>query len=240
MTESSPQRTHDIARIIDHTLLKPDATRAQIEQLCAEARRYRFKSVCVNPVWVTTCAELLAATPEVLVCTVIGFPLGASLSEVKAFEAERAIAGGAREVDMVMNIGALKSGDRALVERDIRAVVEVAHAGGARCKVILETGLLTPDEITDACVIARAAGADFVKTSTGFGPGGATVADILLMRRAVGPEMGVKASGGVRTFEDVQALVAAGATRIGASAGVRIVEQALGQQPGDARSTEAR
>src|SRR5690606_15546411 len=175
--------------------------------------------------------------PEVLVCTVIGFPLGATLPEVKAFEAQRAIADGAREVDMVMNVGALKSGDRALVERDIRAVVNVAHAGGARCKVILETGLLVPDEITAASEIARAAGADFVKTSTGFGPGGATVADILLMRKAVGPQMGVKASGGVRTFEDVQAMVAAGATRIGASAGVLIVEQALGQGAGDAPST---
>ena len=237
MAEFREQRTHDIARIIDHTLLKPDASRAQIEQLCAEARQYRFKSVCVNSVWVTTCAELLAETPEVLVCTVIGFPLGATLPEVKAFEAQRAIADGAREVDMVMNVGALKSGDRALVERDIRAVVNVAHAGGARCKVILETGLLVPDEITAASEIARAAGADFVKTSTGFGPGGATVADILLMRKAVGPQMGVKASGGVRTFEDVQAMVAAGATRIGASAGVRIVEQALGQGAGDAPST---
>src|SRR5690554_3887229 len=202
MAEFREQRTHDIARIIDHTLLKPDASRAQIEQLCAEARQYRFKSVCVNPVWVTTCAELLAETPEVLVCTVIGFPLGATLPEVKAFEAQRAIADGAREVDMVMNVGALKSGDRALVERDIRAVVNVAHAGGARCKVILETGLLVPDEITAASEIARAAGADFVKTSTGFGPGGATVADILLMRKAVGPQMGVKASGGVRTLEE--------------------------------------
>lgn len=237
MAETPEQRTHDIARIIDHTLLKPEASRAQIENLCAEARRYRFRSVCVNPVWVTTCAELLAETPEVLVCTVIGFPLGATLTEVKAFEAEQAIADGAREVDMVMNIGALKSGDHALVERDIRAVVEVAHAKDARCKVILETGLLSPDEIKGACAIALAAGADFVKTSTGFGPGGATVADIVLMRQAVGSQMGVKASGGVRTFEDVQALVAAGATRIGASAGVRIVEQALGQQPGGAPST---
>lgn len=237
MAETPEQRTHDVARIIDHTLLKPDASRAQIEQLCAEARRYRFRSVCVNPVWVTTCAELLAETPEVLVCTVIGFPLGATLTEVKTFEAEQAIADGAREVDMVMNIGALKSGEYALVERDMRAVVEVAHAKDARCKVILETGLLSPDEIKGACAIALAAGADFVKTSTGFGPGGATVADIVLMRQAVGPEMGVKASGGVRTFEDVQALVAAGATRIGASAGVRIVEQALGQQPGGAPAT---
>ena len=232
MGEISEPRTHDVARIIDHTLLKPDATRAQIEQLCAEARRYRFRSVCVNPTWVALCADLLAETPDVLVCTVVGFPLGATTPEVKAFEAERAIADGAKEVDMVMNVGALKSGDHDLVERDIRAVVDVAHERGARCKVILETGLLTPDEIVTASQIAKRAGADFVKTSTGFGPGGATVADIALMRQAVGPEMGVKASGGVRTYEDVQALVAAGATRIGASAGVRIVEQARGQKVG--------
>lgn len=230
MSESSGQRTHEIARMIDHTLLKPDATRALIERLCAEAAGYRFKSVCVNPVWVALCADLLADAPDTLVCTVIGFPLGATPPEVKAFEAQRAIADGAEEVDMVMNIGALKSGDRDLVERDIRAVVEVAHARDARCKVILETGLLTPDEIVTASRIAQAAGADFVKTSTGFGPGGATVTDIELMRQTVGPKMGVKASGGVRTYEDVQALVAAGATRIGASAGVRIVEQALGAQ----------
>lgn len=229
MAETPEQRARDVARLIDHTLLKPDATREQIERLCAEARRYRFKSVCVNPTWVPLCASLLADTPDVLVCTVIGFPLGANMLGVKAFEAQLAISAGAREVDMVMNVGALKSGERDLVERDIRAVVEVAHAGGAVCKVILETGLLSVDEIEVACRIAQAAGADFVKTSTGFGPGGAAVEHIALMRQTVGSQMGVKASGGVRTLEDVQALVAAGATRIGASAGVRIVEQALGQ-----------
>lgn len=232
MAEQPERRTHDVARIIDHTLLKPDATREQIDRLCAEALHYRFKSVCVNPIWVAYCAERLAQAPDVLVCSVIGFPLGATLTEVKVLEAERVIANGAREVDMVMNIGALKSGDHDAVERDILAVVEVAHAHDARCKVILETGLLTPEQIQAACQIAQAAGADFVKTSTGFGPGGATVADVVLMRRTVGPEMGVKASGGVRTYVDVQALVAAGATRIGASAGVRIVEEALGQAPG--------
>lgn len=232
MSETPEQRAHEVARIIDHTLLKPDATREQIERLCAEARRYRFKSVCVNPTWVPLCVALLAETPEVLVCTVIGFPLGANTPEAKSYEAQQAIRIGAREVDMVMNAGALKSGDRELVERDIRAVVETAHAAGALCKVILETGLLSNDEIEMACRVAQAAGADFVKTSTGFGPGGATVEHIALMRRTVGPQMGVKASGGVRTFEDVQALVAAGATRIGASAGVRIVEQALGLPAG--------
>lgn len=229
MAETPEQRAHEVARIIDHTLLKPDATREQIERLCAEARRYRFKSVCVNPTWVPLCVSLLAETPDVLVCTVVGFPLGANTPEVKSYEARQAIDAGAREVDMVMNVGALKSGDLELVERDIRAVVEVAHAGGALCKVILETGLLAVEEIETACRIAGVAGADFVKTSTGFGPGGATVEHIALMRQAVGPQIGVKASGGVRTFEDVQALIAAGATRIGASAGVRIVEQTLGQ-----------
>lgn len=237
MSETPEQRAHEVARIIDHTLLKPDATREQIERLCAEARRYRFKSVCVNPTWVPLCVALLAETPEVLVCTVIGFPLGANTPEAKSYEARQAIRIGAREVDMVMNAGALKSGDRELVERDIRAVVETAHAAGALCKVILETGLLSNDEIEMACRVAQAAGADFVKTSTGFGPGGATVEHIALMRRTVGPQMGVKASGGVRTFEDVQALVAAGATRIGASAGVRIVEQALGLPAGGEPST---
>jgi len=232
MPELPEQPIHDISRLIDHTLLKPDATQAQIDQLCAEAERYRFKSVCVNPTWVTRCVERLSGAPEVAVCTVIGFPLGANVPETKVFEAVRAISAGAREVDMVMNIGALKSGDRALVERDIVGVVEIAHSDDALCKVILETGLLTPAEIELACRIAQAAGADFVKTSTGFGQGGATVADVARMRQTVGPTMGVKASGGVRSLADVQALVAAGATRIGASAGVRIVEEALGLRSG--------
>ena len=218
-----------VARLIDHTLLKPEASREQIVALCDEARRFRFASVCVNPAYVPLCAEWLRDVEDVAVCTVVGFPLGATLPEVKAFEAERAIAAGAREVDMVMNVGALKSGDLDLLRRDIHAVAQAAHEHDAICKVILETGLLTDPEKETACRVAREAGADFVKTSTGFGPGGATVADIALMRRVVGPELGVKASGGVRTYADVVALVQAGATRIGASAGVRIVEEATGQ-----------
>lgn len=218
-----------VARLIDHTLLKPAASHDQIASLCAEARQYRFASVCVNPVYVAVCAELLRDVPDVAVCTVIGFPLGATLPEVKAFEAERAIADGAAEVDMVQWVGALKNGDLSVLERDIKAVVDVAQQHQVLCKVILETALLTDAEKETACRIAKAAGADFVKTSTGFGPGGATVEDIALMRRVVGPAMGVKASGGVRTYADLQAMVAAGATRIGASAGVLIVQEALGE-----------
>ena len=220
---------HELARMIDHTLLKPDATRDQIETLCQEARQFHFASVCVNPSYVRLAARLLQGAADVAVCTVIGFPLGATTSEVKAFEAQQVIAQGAREVDMVQNIGALKSGDVTLVQQDIQAVVEVAHAQGALCKVILETALLTDGEKETACRIAQDAGADFVKTSTGFGPGGATVQDIVLMRRVVGPEMGVKASGGVRTYADALAMIQAGATRIGASAGVRIVNEAAGK-----------
>jgi len=228
-----------VARLIDHTLLKPEASREQIVALCDEARRFRFASVCVNPAYVALCASRLQDVADVAVCSVVGFPLGATLPEAKTFEAERVIAAGAREVDMVMNVGALKSGDLDLLRSDIRAVAETAHARGAICKVILETGLLTDAEKETACQIAREAGADFVKTSTGFGPGGATVADIALMRRVVGPDMGVKASGGVRTYADVVALVEAGATRIGASAGVRIVEEALGQAGPGAASSES-
>lgn len=224
----TPTEMDQIARLIDHTLLKPDATREQIVALCEEARSYHFASVCVNPTHVQLCAELLHDAPDVAVCTVVGFPLGASLPEVKAFEAEQAIDQGAKEVDMVQNVGALKSGDVDLVRRDIAAVVGVAHAHDALCKVILETGLLTESEKELACRLAQEAGADFVKTSTGFGPGGATAEDIALMRRTVGPEMGVKASGGVRSFADLQQMVAAGATRIGASAGAQIVEEAHG------------
>ncbi len=218
-----------IARLIDHTLLKPDATRAQITKLCDEAREYHFASVCVNPFNVSLCAELLRDVDDVAVCTVVGFPLGATPPEVKAFEAARAIADGAREVDMVQNIGVLKSGDLDCLRHDIAAVVETAHAHSAICKVILETGLLSDAEIETSCRIAQEAGADFVKTSTGFGYGGATVAAITLMRRVVGPKMGVKASGGVRTYADAQAMIAAGATRLGASAGVQIVKEAAGQ-----------
>jgi deoxyribose-phosphate aldolase len=217
-----------VARIIDHTLLKPEASREQIDQLCAEARCYHFASVCVNPSYVALCTDLLRDGPDVAVCTVIGFPLGATLTDVKVYEAERAIACGATEIDMVQNVGTLKSRDCDLLARDIAAVVEAAHKQGVICKVILETALLTDEEKEIACRIAHDAGANFVKTSTGFGPGGATVSDIALMRRVVGPEMGVKASGGIRTYADVQEMVAAGATRIGASAGVRIVEEAVG------------
>jgi deoxyribose-phosphate aldolase len=210
-----------LASLIDHTLLKPDATREEVEQLCREAAQFCFASVCVNPNWVALCRELLRGS-GVKVCTVIGFPLGAHLPDTKVYETKRAIEQGAEEVDMVINIGALKSRDYALVEQDIHGVVTAA-AGRALVKVILETALLTRDEKVMGSTLAKAAGADFVKTSTGFGGGGATVEDVQLMRETVGPEMGVKASGGVRSREDAEKLVAAGATRLGASAGVKIV-----------------
>ena len=213
----------DIAKMIDHTLLKPDATQQEIAQLCFEARKYSFASVCVNPTWVSLCAQLLQGSP-VKVCTVIGFPLGATSSETKAFEAETAIQQGATEIDMVINIGALKARDLETVARDIRGVVNVAHAHGIIVKVIIETALLTDEEKTIASLISKEAGADFVKTSTGFAGGGATVHDVELMRKAVGPQMGVKASGGVRTYEDAASMIKAGATRIGASAGVKIIQ----------------
>lgn len=219
----------EIARLIDHTLLKPDATQDQIAQLCYEARKYGFVAVCVNPSYVKLCAQLLKGSP-VHVCTVVGFPLGATPPEVKAYEAQQAIDDGATEVDMVINIGALKSKDYALVERDIATVARTCHAGGAILKVIIEAALLTDEEKVIACQLARTAGADYVKTSTGFGPGGATVHDVELMRRAVGPEMGIKAAGGIRSYQEAQALVAAGATRIGASAGVKIVQEAGGRK----------
>ncbi len=216
----------DIAGMIDHTLLKPDATADQVAQLCYEARKYKFASVCVNPTHVKLCAELLQGT-QVKVCTVIGFPLGASAPEVKAFEAQTALKDGATEIDMVLNIGALKAGDLTLVARDIHEVVKVGHAAGAIVKVIIETALLNEEEKVTACLLSKEAGADFVKTSTGFSGGGATVDDVNLMRRVVGPDMGIKASGGVRDFEDAQIMVKAGATRLGASAGVKIVQGAL-------------
>jgi len=214
----------EIAKMIDHTLLKPDATSAQIAELCEEARRYGFASVCVNPAHVHACAEMLDSGTTPKVCTVIGFPLGASASSVKSYETKTALEDGAEEIDMVINIGALKDGNTDLVKSDIQGVVETAHAAGAIVKVIIETVLLTDAEIETACLLAKEAGADFVKTSTGFAGGGATVEDIALMRRVVGAEMGVKASGGVRTFEDAQAMIAAGATRLGASAGVKIIQ----------------
>jgi deoxyribose-phosphate aldolase len=220
----------DWASLIDHTLLKPEATDEDIKHLCEEAARYHFASVCVNPTWVRAAACNLRGS-HVPVCTVIGFPLGATLSDVKAYEARRAIFDGASEVDMVINVGALKSGDDCLVEHDIRSVVQVAHENNATCKVIIETALLTDDEKVRACVAAKNAGADFVKTSTGFSKGGATVADVALMRRTVGPELGVKASGGVKGLEDARKMVEAGATRIGASVGVKIAQEAAGVKP---------
>ena len=213
----------DIGSMIDHTLLKPDATADQIAQLCYEARKYKFASVCVNPTQVKLCADLLRGT-QVKVCSVIGFPLGASAPEVKAFEAETAMRDGASEIDMVINIGALKAGDHTLVAKDIRECVKVVKAHGGILKVIIETILLTDEEKVSACLLAKEAGADFVKTSTGFAGGGATIEDVALMRRVVGPDMGVKASGGVHNIDEAKSMVAAGATRIGASAGVKIVQ----------------
>ena len=218
---------HDWASLIDHTLLKPDASEADIKKLCAEAAQFGFASVCVNPGWVKRAAEFLNGT-GVPVCTVIGFPLGATLPDVKAYEARRSIFNGAREVDMVINIGALKSGDDCLVEDDIRAVVEAAHENHVLCKVIIETALLTDEEKVRACLAAKNAGADFVKTSTGFAKGGATADDVSLMRRTVGSALGVKASGGVKGIDDARAMFEAGATRIGASVGVKIAQEAGG------------
>src|SRR5213082_3967497 len=217
----------DWASLIDHTLLRPDATERDIKILCEEAAQYHFASVCVNPTWVRASACHLQGT-GVPVCTVIGFPLGATLPDVKAYEARRAIMDGAREVDMVINVGALKSGDDCLLEHDIRAVVEAAHEYEVTCKVIIETALLTDEEKIRACQAAKRAGADFVKTSTGFSKGGATVADVALMRQAVGSELGIKASGGVKGLEDARKMVEAGATRIAASVGVKIAQEAAG------------
>ncbi len=212
----------DLAAMIDHTVLKADTTREVVDRILREAKEYRFASVCVNPVWVKHCARFLSGT-TVKVCSVIGFPLGANSPETKAFEARRACYDGAVELDMVINVGALKSGDTDLVERDVRGVVESATAGRI-VKVILETAYLTDEEKVIACDIARRSGADFVKTSTGFGPSGATVEDVRLMREAVGSKMGVKASGGIRSREDADNMVRAGASRIGASASVAIVK----------------
>lgn len=212
----------DVGVMIDHTLLKPDATRDQVVKLCEEARQYEFASVCVNPTHVSLASSLLKGTP-VKVCTVIGFPLGATTPTAKAIETRDAIANGADEVDMVINVGALKSGDYDLVKRDIEAVVEAAR-GRALVKVILETALLTDEEKVKACLLAKIAGADFVKTSTGFGPGGATVDDVRLMRKVVGADMGVKAAGGIRDLESARKMIEAGASRIGASASVAIVK----------------
>lgn len=225
MSYSAP----NIAKWIDHTLLRADATRPDILQLCREARQYNFASVCLNAYWVPLAARELAGS-DVKVCTVVGFPLGATSTEAKVAETESAIAAGAQEIDMVLNIGALRSGEQQAVQQDIGAVVSAAHSRGAIVKVILETALLDDHQKTAACLLAKDAGADFVKTSTGFGPAGATVHDVELMRRTVGPGIGVKASGGIRTLDDFGRMVAAGATRVGASAGVKIVEAARAEE----------
>ena len=216
-----------LAGLIDHTLLKPEASRDEIRKLCQEAAHFGFASVCVNPWNVPLAAEMLKGT-KVKVCTVVGFPLGATLPRVKIYEAQEAIQLGAQEIDMVINIGALKSGQDDVLESDIRGVVEASHRGGAICKVILETALLTDEEKIRGSAAAKRAGADFVKTSTGFSTAGATAEDVALMRAVVGSEMGVKAAGGVRSFDDLIKMVRAGATRIGASASVKIMEQAAG------------
>jgi deoxyribose-phosphate aldolase len=221
----------DLARFIDHTLLRPDATAADIDRLCDEAREFGFAAVCVNPTWVQRCAQRLRGS-GVGVASVVGFPFGAGTTEVKALEARRAIRDGAREIDMVINVGALKSGDYDLVRRDIEKVSDACREAGAISKVIIEAALLTDEEKVVSSHLAKAAKADFVKTSTGYGPGGATVHDVLLMRETVGPKLGIKAAGGIRSAEDVREMIAAGATRIGASASVQIV---TGGQPGDGR-----
>jgi deoxyribose-phosphate aldolase len=214
-----------LGHMIDHTLLKPDATQDQIAQLCFEARKYSFASVCVNPSYVRLCAQLLQGSP-VVVCTVVGFPLGATPTEVKVYETQQAIRDGAKEVDMVINVGAVKSRDYELAERDIASVARACHAGNALLKVIIEAALLTDEEKVIACQLAKVATADYVKTSTGFGPGGATAADVALMRRVVGPTIGVKAAGGIKTLADAQQMIAAGASRLGASASVKIMQEA--------------
>ena len=221
----------DLAKYIDHTLLRPEASAADIDELCDEAKLYGFASVCVNPFWVRRCAGRLRGTP-VRVASVIGFPFGATTSDSKAFETRKAIRDGAREIDMVINVGALKSGMHDVVRDDIRRVSDACHEAGALNKVIIEAALLRDEEKVIASHLAKEARADYVKTSTGYGPGGATVEDVLLMRETVGPKLGVKAAGGIRTLEDVRDMIAAGATRIGASAGVEIVGESHGQRKG--------
>jgi deoxyribose-phosphate aldolase len=218
----------EVASLIDHTLLKPDATATEIEKLCREAAEFHFATVCVNPTWVAFCARLLRGS-GVGVCSVVGFPLGATTPDVKQYETRRAIFDGATEIDMVLNVGALKSGDLRLVEQDIEAVTMPCRQGGVVSKVIIEAALLNEEEKVTASTLTKAAGADFVKTSTGFGPGGATIADVMLMRRVVGDTVGVKAAGGVKDLEQMRAMVAAGASRVGASAGVRIVKESRGE-----------
>lgn len=219
-TDSAPE---NIASYIDHTILKPEASETDILKVCAEAAEYQFKSVCVNPLWVKTVKTALKGS-GVLTCSVIGFPLGATPTDVKTFEARGAVLDGADEIDMVINIAAARAGDKGALVEDISAVAEAVHASGAILKVIIETVFLSDDQKILACQAAVEAGADFVKTSTGFNGGGATAEDIALMRRTVGPDMGVKASGGIRSLADAQAMIAAGATRIGASSGIAIVK----------------
>ena len=219
----------EVAALIDHTLLKPDATAGDIERLCREAAEFHFATVCVNPTWVAFSHRLLRGT-GVGVCSVVGFPLGATTPDVKHYETRRAIFDGATEIDMVINVGALKSDDLRLVEQDIEAVTTPCREHHVVSKVIIEAALLSEDEKVTASTLTKAAGADFVKTSTGFGPGGATISDVMLMRRVVGDTMGVKAAGGVRDLEQMRAMVAAGASRVGASAGVRIVKESRGER----------
>lgn len=224
----------EVAGLIDHTLLKPEATAEDIEKLCREAAEFHFATVCINPTWVAFAHKLLKGT-GVGVCSVVGFPLGATTPDVKQYETRRVIFDGACEVDMVINVGALKSGDVRLVEQDIEAVTRPCRDTGVVSKVIIEAALLSDEEKVIATTLTKAAGADFVKTSTGFGPGGATVADVALMRKTVGDEMGVKAAGGVRDLDQMRAMVAAGASRVGASAGVRIVQESRGERPSSAK-----
>jgi deoxyribose-phosphate aldolase len=209
--------------MIDHTLLKPEATQDQVAQLCYEAKKYSFASVVINPTYVALCAKLLKGS-DIDICTVIGFPLGATPTDVKVYETQKAIRDGATEIDMVINVGALKSRDYELVKEDIASIARACHSGNAILKVIIEAALLTDEEKVIACQLAKVAGAEFVKTSTGFGPGGATAEDVALMRKVVGPDIGVKAAGGIRTYEDAKIMIAAGATRLGASASVKIVQ----------------
>jgi len=224
----------DVAALIDHTLLKPEASESNIVALCREAVEYGFATVCVNPRWVSTCVTAVRGS-AVTVCTVVGFPLGASVSDVKVVETQRAMSDGAREVDMVIDLGALKSGRLEQVARDVESVTTACRRAGVLSKVIIEAALLTDEEKIAACAIAKASGADYVKTSTGFGPGGATAADVALMRRVVGTGLGAKAAGGIRDLATVRAMIAAGATRIGTSAGVRIVQESRGESVIDAR-----
>jgi deoxyribose-phosphate aldolase len=221
--------SRSIASLIDHTLLKPDALYEEIRKVCEEAKQFVFASVCINPALVPLASRFLAGSP-VRVCTVVGFPLGATLSVVKAFEAEASILNGAQEIDMVMNIGALKSKDFVEVGRDIALVAEVSHSRQTLCKVIIETAYLSDEEKISACSLAKANGADFVKTSTGFGPGGATARDVALMRSVVGEDVGVKAAGGIRDWKTLQEMVSSGASRIGASASVKIIQEAKSQK----------